>query len=66
MGVGDWFSTFCTSLRLSAESRSSISYRTSRITSQLNKDFRDIDSDSSHRFYVGSYGRTTAIQELVM
>ena len=31
------------------------------MTSQLNKDFWDTDSDTSHSLYVGSYGRNTAI-----
>jgi hypothetical protein len=61
MGIGDWFSSFCSSLRLTAEMRSSIAYRTARITRQLNTDFRSIDSDTSNRFYVGSFGRNSVI-----
>ena len=61
MGVGDWFSQFCTALRMSAEKRSSLSYRTGRITKAVNKAFRNSDSDTANRFYVGSLGRNTAI-----
>src|SRR5579862_2188962 len=62
MGVGEWFSEFCTRLRIGGKLRSSIAYRTGRMTQQLNWDFRGIDSDNSNRFYVGSYGRGTAIE----
>jgi hypothetical protein len=61
MGVGEWFSDFCSDLCIDADKRSSFSYRTARITRTLNIDFRDTDSDSSNRFYVGSIGRNTAI-----
>jgi hypothetical protein len=61
MGVGEWFTTFCAALRIDVARRSSIGYRTGRIASQLNSDFRGLTSDSAHRFYVGSYGRGTAI-----
>jgi Second Messenger Oligonucleotide or Dinucleotide Synthetase domain len=61
VGVGEWFSEFCTGLRIDSGQRSSISYRTGRIARQLNVDFRNLDSDVANRFYVGSYGRGTAI-----
>jgi hypothetical protein len=61
MGVGDWFSTFCVSLRMGSEMRSSLAYRTGRITKAVNLKFRNLDSDSAYRFYVGSLGRNTAI-----
>lgn len=61
MGVGDWFQTFCGNLRIGAEKRTSIGYRTGRIVGQLNADMRGLDSKTSYRFYVGSYGRSTAI-----
>lgn len=60
MGVGDWFQTFCGKLRIGAEKRSSIGYRTGRIIGQLNADLRNLDSKTNYRFYVGSYGRSTA------
>lgn len=40
---------------------SNVQYRYKRITKQLNADFRNLDSDSRHSLYVGSYGRGTAI-----
>lgn len=61
MGVGEWFGTFCSNLTIDNSKRSSIAGRTSRITAQLNYDFRGLTSDIAHRFYVGSYGRGTAI-----
>lgn len=61
MGVGDWFQTFCGNIRIGAEKRGSIAYRTGRIVGQLNVDLRNLDSKTSYRFYVGSYGRSTAI-----
>lgn len=61
MGVGDWFQTFCENIRIGTEKRNSIGYRTGRIVGQLNSDLRGLDSKTSYRFYVGSYGRTTAI-----
>ena len=41
--------------------RSSLAYRTGRITKAVNLSFRNLDSDSAYRFYVGSLGRNTAI-----
>lgn len=61
MSVGDWFSTFCAALRMGSEQRSSLAYRTRRITKAVNLNFRNLDSDSAYRFYVGSLGRNTAI-----
>ncbi len=61
MAVGDWFQKFCGNIRIGQEKRSSIGYRTGRIVGQLNTDLRRLDSKTSYRFYVGSYGRTTAI-----
>ena len=61
VAVGEWFSSFCSALRINAELRSSIGYRTGRIAKQLNSDFRNLDSDTANRFYVGSFGRNTAI-----
>lgn len=61
MGVGDWFSNFCSSIRISPDKRASFGYRTGRITKVLNADFRGIESDTANRFYVGSLGRNTAI-----
>lgn len=61
MGVGEWFKDFCGELRISGDKRRSIGYRTGRIVGQLNSDLRNLDSKTAYRFYVGSYGRSTAI-----
>lgn len=61
MGVGEWFSGFCSSLRINGEKRTSIANRTARIVGRLNYDLRGLNSDAAYRFYVGSYGRSTAI-----
>jgi hypothetical protein len=45
---------------ITSELITAISYRYKRITKQLNKDFWNTDSDTSHSLYVGSYGRDTA------
>jgi len=64
MGVGEWFSGFCSSLRINGEKRNSIAYRTARIVGRLNLDLRSLNSDAAYRFYVGSYGRSTAISSV--
>jgi len=61
MGVGDWFQGFCGNLRIGPDKRSSIANRTARIVGQLNADLRGLDSKNAYRFYVGSYGRSTAV-----
>ncbi len=61
MGIAEWFSGFCSELRIGTEKRGSIGYRTGRIAGQLNTDLRGLDSKTANRFYVGSYGRNTAI-----
>jgi hypothetical protein len=61
MSVSTKFQNFCSNIRISSSDASDISYRYKRITKQLNKDFWDTDSDSSHSLYVGSYGRDTDI-----
>jgi hypothetical protein len=61
MSVANWFETFNQDLRMSVETVNDISYRYKRITKQLNKDFYDSESETSHSLYVGSYGRGTDI-----
>ena len=46
---------------ISMDLRSTISRRYHSITSAINKNFWNISSDTQHSFYVGSYGRGTAI-----
>lgn len=60
MGLGDWFSTFCSNIRV--QDGGTISSRYKTITRRLNTDFWNTTSETSHSFYVGSYGRNTAIQ----
>ena len=59
MGLGDWFSTFCTKIRV--QDGGTIPMRYKAITCRLNTDFWQNTSDTSHSLYVGSYGRNTAI-----
>lgn len=61
MGVGEYFQTFCSQLSISSDKRASISNRYGQITKRLNLDFRSSDSSTQNSFYVGSYGRGTAI-----
>lgn len=60
MGLGDWFSTFCSNNRV--QDGGTISSRYKALTRRLNTDFWSTTSETSHSFYVGSYGRNTAIQ----
>lgn len=62
MGLGDWFQTFCSTLKVSKEE--DISRRYHAITKRLNTDFWQTDSDVSHALYVGSYGRNTAVDSV--
>lgn len=61
MSVASNFESFCKKLRMSSEVVDNITYRTKRITKQLNKDFWNSESDTNHSFYSGSYGRGTDI-----
>jgi len=58
LNIGELFSTFCSNLIIRDES---VSFRYKRITSRLNKEYYESDSDTSHSLYVGSYGRNTAV-----
>lgn len=60
MSVADDFTRFKDCYNIGADVISTISYRYKRITKQLNKDFRNLDSDIYNSMYVGSYGRDTA------
>ena len=59
MGVAKWFSEFCDNLQVN--NRGIIGSRYKAITKRLNENFWNLDSDTSHSLYVGSYGRNTAI-----
>jgi len=60
MGLAEWFSTFCSNIKV--EDGGTISSRYKEITRRLNTDFWNTTSDTSHSLYVGSYGRNTAVQ----
>lgn len=61
ISVSTDFSDFCSRLKMPDADVSNIIYRYHAITRRINKDFRDLDSDVSYSFYVGSYGRGTEI-----
>lgn len=61
MSVSEWFETFCTNIRMSEETLSTISYRYHNIIKRINKDYYGSDSETDHGFYVGSFGRGTEI-----
>lgn len=60
MGLADWFSAFCKNIQVQDGGTISTRYRT--ITRRLNTDFWGTISETAHSFYVGSYGRNTAIE----
>ena len=61
MSVSDWFNTFCTNIRMSDETLSTISDRYCNITKRINKDYYNSSSDTDHSLYIGSFGRGTEI-----
>lgn len=61
MSVSDYFSSFCSNLRMSSDTVSTIQYRYHQITKRINLDYRNSTSDTAYSLYVGSYGRGTEI-----
>lgn len=61
MSVSEKFQNFCSNIRINSSVVNDISCRYKRITRQLNSDFWNTDSETSHSLYVGSYGRDTDI-----
>jgi predicted nucleotidyltransferase len=61
MSVSDYFQTFCTNLRMSDNTVSTIQTRYHQITKRINIDYYGSTSDTNHSLYVGSYGRGTEI-----
>lgn len=61
MSVSTKFQNFCSNIRIKSNVAGDISYRYKRMTKQLNKDFWNTESDTSHSLYVGSYGRDTEV-----
>ena len=61
MSVSDYFSTFCSNLRMDSDTVSTIQLRYHQITKRINLDYWNSSSETSHSLYVGSYGRGTEI-----
>lgn len=61
ISVSQDFSTFCKNLRMSSSVVNDVQTRYHAITKRINKDFWSTESETNHSFYVGSYGRGTAI-----
>ncbi|MCB6452249.1 nucleotidyltransferase domain-containing protein [Erysipelatoclostridium ramosum] len=61
ISVSQDFTTLCKNLRMSDYIVKDVQTCYHAITKRINKDFWFTDSETSHSFYVGSYGRGTAI-----
>ncbi|MCM3328030.1 nucleotidyltransferase [Bacillus cereus] len=61
VSVSDYFSTFCSNLRMNNTTTSTIQYRYKQITKRINTEYWGTASETSHSLYVGSYGRGTEI-----
>jgi predicted nucleotidyltransferase len=61
MSVSEYFSTFCSNLRMDSDTVANIQYRYKQITKRINIDYWNSTSETSHSLYVGSYGRGTEI-----
>ena len=61
MSVSNYFSTFCSNLRMDSDTVSKIQNRYHQITKRINIDYWDSESTMLHSLYVGSYGRGTEI-----
>lgn len=61
ISVSQDFTKFCKNLRMSDSIIKDVQTRYHVITKRINKDFWSTESETSHSFYVGSYGRGTAI-----
>lgn len=61
MSISNIFSDFCSNLKMSDTTISSIQSRYKQITKRINLDYRGSSSETSYSLYVGSYGRGTEI-----
>ena len=61
MSIGDIFRDFCSNLRMSDNTVSTIQSRYKQITKRINADYWNTSSETSNSLYVGSYGRGTEI-----
>lgn len=64
MSVSGMFNGLSNNLMLSRMLKDSISARVGKMIRCLNEDFRTTSSDTANSFYVGSYGRNTAIPSI--
>ena len=48
MSVSDYFSTFCSNLRMSSDTVSTIQYRYHQITKRINLDYRNSSSETAY------------------
>lgn len=62
MSTSKTFKEFLSNIRISENNAETISYRYGRITSALNKKFRNTKSKTANNLQVGSYGRHTGIK----
>lgn len=53
MSVSDYFSTFCSNLRMDSDTVSTIQYRYHQITKRINLDYWNSSSETTHSLYVG-------------
>lgn len=56
------FSAFCSNLEIPQSVKDKVDTRIRAIAKRINIDFWNIDSETTHRMVVGSYGRGTAIK----
>ncbi|MGG1638246.1 SMODS domain-containing nucleotidyltransferase [Paenibacillus sp. NRS-1760] len=61
MSVSDYFSSFCSNLRMNDDTVEKIQNRYKQITKRINIDYWGSTSETLHSLYVGSYGRGTEI-----
>lgn len=61
MSVSEYFSTFCSNLRMDESVVSKIQSRYHQITKRINIEYWNTESSVTHSLYVGSYGRGTEI-----
>lgn len=66
MSVSDYFSTFCSNLRMSSDTVSTIQYRYHQITKRINLDYRNSSSETAYSLYVGSYGSLNFLSFLTL
>ena len=56
MSVSDYFSTFCSNLRMDSDTVSTIQYRYHQITKRINLDYWNSSSETTHSLYEAHMG----------